>query len=63
MAICLNFTSNRLSETVLLYSLTMKPWYRAHLYDCIINILRVMAQFINFGNGGHFRLKKGFPQG
>ena len=40
-----------------------KPWYRAPPYDCSITILRVMAQFINFGNGGHFRLKKGFPQG
>ena len=27
-----------------------------------INILRVMAQFLNFGNGGHFRLKRGFTR-
>ena len=40
-----------------------KPWYRAHPYDCSINILGVMAQFTNVGNGGHFGLKKGFPQG
>ena len=39
-----------------------KPWYRAHPYDCSINILRGMVQFINFSNGGHFRLKKGFPR-
>ena len=28
-----------------------------------INILGVMAQFTSVGNGGHFVLKKGFPQG
>ena len=37
-----------------------KPWYRAHPYNCSINILGVMAQFTNFGNGGYFRLKKVF---
>ena len=79
MSLSLNFGNDgliRLKWRILLISLPIsfqkwfyciprpwKPWYRAHLYHCINNILRVMAQFIIVGNGGHFRLKKGFPKG
>ena len=55
MAISLNFTIKKIRNGFIVFL--------AHIYDCIINCLRVMEQFINFGNGGHFRLKKGLPRG